>query len=102
MELDALDFVVAMAETHDDAGAVFLGGPGADFEFGGQIFLLHDERVITRGGHGLRKSLKNCSIVVQDCAGLTVHEMRSAHNFPSESLANRLVSEADAKDRDLA
>ena len=38
MELYSFDVVLLVAQAHDGAGAVFFGGPGADFELGGKIF----------------------------------------------------------------
>ena len=43
MELHAFNGIAAVAQAHDGAGAVFLGGPGADLQFVGQIFLFDDE-----------------------------------------------------------
>jgi len=43
MELHTFDCVLAVAQAHDGAGAVFFGGPGADFQFCGKIFFFDDE-----------------------------------------------------------
>ena len=38
MELHSFDGISPVAQAHDGAGAVFLGGPGADFQIGGRFF----------------------------------------------------------------
>ena len=66
MELHAFHGVLLVAQAHDGAGAIFFRGPGADFQFGGQIFFFHDQRVIAGGRHGHGKALKDGLIVVHD------------------------------------
>ena len=41
-----------MAQAHDDGLAVWGGGAGGDFEFGGQAVFGDDEGVVTGAGHG--------------------------------------------------
>src|SRR5271169_3810482 len=101
MELHALDGVAAMAQTHDGAAAVFLGGPGADFQFGGQIFFLDDERMIPRGRHGHGETLEDSSVVMHDSAGFAMHEMSGANHAAAEGFADRLVPQTDPKYRNL-
>src|ERR1700722_19807891 len=102
MELHSLDREAAMAHAHDGAGAVFFCGPGADFQFGGEIFFLDDERMIARGRHGHRKNLKDGFVVVYDRGGLAVHKMGGAHHASTEGFANRLVSQANSKHRNFS
>ena len=98
MELHAFDGMMAMPQAHDGAGAVFLGGPGADFEFGWQIFFFDDERVITRGRHRHGKSLKHCPVVMHHRAGFAVHEMSGTNHAAAEGFADGLMSQANAED----
>ena len=102
MELHAFDGAMPVAQAHDGAGAVFFGGPGADLEFGGQVFLFNDERVIAGGRHGHGESLEDGAVVVHDGAGFAVHEMGGAHHVAAEGFADGLVSEADAEDRNFS
>jgi hypothetical protein len=99
-----------VAESHDDAGAVFvviafiliilIGGPGADFEVLGQGFLFYDQGVVAGGGHGRRESGEDGFAVVLDGAGFAVHEVPGADDLASEGCANGLVPEADAQQGD--
>ena len=81
-----------MAQAHDGAGAVFFGGPGADFEFCGKIFFFDDQRMITGGRHRHGKALKDGLIVVHDWAGLAVHEVRGADDASAEGFADGLMA----------
>ena len=51
MELDAFEFVAAVAETHDDAVVGFRG----DGEFAREGFALDDERMIASRREGVRR-----------------------------------------------
>ena len=96
MELDAFDFVAAVAEAHDDAVIRF----GCDGEFARERFALHDERVIARGGKGIRQLAKDAFAVVMDLARFAVEECRRADDFAAKSGANGLMPEAYAEDRE--
>jgi hypothetical protein len=98
MELHAFDGAMPVAQAHDGAGAVFFGGPGADLEFGGEIFFFDDERVIACGRHGHGQALKDGSVVVHDGAGFAVHKIGCANYVAAEGFADGLVSEADSED----
>jgi hypothetical protein len=97
MELDAFDEMLAMAQAHDGAGAIFFGGPGADFEICGEIFFFDNQRVVARSGHGHGQALEDGSVVVHDGAGFAVHEMRGANYVSAEGFADGLMSEADTE-----
>src|SRR5579862_6526442 len=101
MKLHAFDRILAMTQAHDGAGAVFFGGPGANFKIGGQIFFLDDQGMVAGGCHRYRESLKDGSVVMHDRAGLAVHKVRGTNHAASEGLADGLVSKADAEDRDF-
>src|SRR5579863_5379022 len=102
MELHAFDGMEAVAQAHDGAGAVFLGSPGADFQFRGQIFFLDDERMIARGRHGHGQAPEDRAIVMHDGAGFAVHEMSGANHVSAEGLTDGLMSEADSAQRDFS
>src|ERR1700730_283199 len=102
MELHAFHWEAPVAQTHDRAAAVLLGGPGADFQFCGQIIFLDDERVIAGGGHRHGKPLKDSFVVVHHGASLAMHEMSGTHDGTAEGFADRLVSEADSEHRNLS
>src|ERR1700684_4320998 len=101
MELHSLNREVPMAQAHDDAGAVFFCGPGAYFQFGGEIAFLDDERMIARSCHGHGKTLKDSFVVVYDGAGLAVHKMGGAHHASTEGFANCLMPQANSEHRDF-
>ena len=94
MELDAFDFVAAMAEAHDDAVVGFSG----DDQLAGERFALDDEGVIPRGCEWLRQIAENIFAVMMDFAGFAVKEFWSANDFAAEGRTDRLMAEADAKD----
>src|SRR5579864_7210393 len=102
MELDAFNVMAAVAQAHDGASAVFFGGPGADFQLGGQIFFFHDKRMIAGGRHRHRQTLKDGFVVVHDRAGLAVHDMTGTNDIAAEGFADRLVTEADAEHWDFS
>ena len=93
MELDAFEFVAAVAQTHDDAVAGF----GGDGEFARQRFALDDERMIARGGEGVGKFSEDALGVVMDAAGFAVEELGCANHSPPERRADGLVSEANTE-----
>ena len=71
--------------------------PGAHFKLCRQIFLLHDERMVTSGRHGRGQAMENGLIIVNDCACFAVHQARSAHHVSAKSRADGLMSKADTK-----
>ena len=102
MELDSLDWELAVAQTHDYAGYVAIGGPSADFQIAGQVRFADDERVIAGGGEWRVNSAKDGSAVVLDRTGFAVHERSGAHDLSAESRANGLMSETDAEERNFS
>ena len=92
VELDAFEFVAAVADAHDDAVVGF----GGDGEFARKRFAFDDQRVIARGGEGLGEFAENIFAVVMDFAGLAVKEFWRANDFAAEGRADGLMAEADA------
>src|SRR6516165_9918517 len=58
--------------------------------------------MIAGAGHWARDAGEECATVVDDFAGLAVHELRSAHDVAAERRADGLVSQADAEDGQFA
>ena len=98
MELDALDFVAVVAQSHDDAVVGF----GSDGKLVRQGFSFDNERVIAGGGERIGQFAENIFAVVMDLAGLAVEQLRGADDFAAESRADGLVAEADSKNGKLA
>src|SRR5215471_4039442 len=98
MELHALHGELAMAHAHDLAVLAFgghlqtLGKPGA----------VDDQRMIACGGQGVVEPGENTVSVMAYGRELAVHDAPGANDAPSECLADRLVAQANAEDRDLA
>src|SRR5690348_11605439 len=82
-----------MAQAHDCA----VGSFGGDFEAAGKRTAFNDERVVARGFEILRELAENRFAVVVNPAGFSVHDSFGAHNFAAESVADGLMSEADAE-----
>ena len=93
MELDAFDFVAAVAEAHNDAVVGF----SSDEELTRQGFSFDDERVIACGGKRVRQFAENGFPIVMDLAGFAVEKFWSTNDFPAESRADGLVAEANAE-----
>ncbi len=72
MELHTLDFVAAVAETHDDAVVRF----GGYRQFARQGFFLNDEGMVARGGEGIRQLAEDILAVVMDLARFTAGSLR--------------------------
>jgi len=102
MELHSLDRKLFVAKAHDGAGSIFLRRPRAHLKLGRQILLLHDQRVVSGRRHRRGQAVKNAFIIVRDCAGFAVHQMRSAHHPSAKRLADGLMSEADAENGNFA
>ena len=68
----------------------------------GQAFPFDDERVVARGHEVLRQLAKNRFVVVMDAAGLAVHDFRRANDASAESVADGLMAQADAEQRNFA
>ena len=87
-----------MTEAHDDT-VVGLCGDGG---LAGERFALDDQGVITRGGEWLRDIPENVFSVMMDFARFAVKQFRSANDFAAEGGPDRLMAEADAKNRKSA
>ena len=104
VELHALDGQRLVAHAHDlvDAAVVVLG-PGGDFQAVGQALALDHQRVVAgRGRTDWAGPANTPWSVVEHRAGLAVHGRPRAHDLAAEGLADALVAEADAENRQLA
>ena len=66
---------------------------------GGIVRALDRERMVARGRQRRRKVGENAAAVVDDRRHLAVHHALRANDLPAERLADRLVAEAYAQDR---
>src|SRR5688572_28055838 len=98
MELHAIDGKRLVAKAHDLA----FGRPRADLEHVRQALALDDQGVVTRGRERARDAGEDAAPVVLDRRRLAVHEARRADHLASEDLADALVAETYAEDRDPA
>ena|SRR5215467_3159178 len=97
VELDAFDFVSAVAQAHDDAVVGFR----SDGKLAGQGFPFDNERVIARSGERVGKLAKNIFAVVMDLTGFAMEKLWGTNDFPAEGGANCLVTKANSKNREL-
>jgi hypothetical protein len=88
VELDAFDFVAAMAEAHDNA----IIGFGSDSELTRQRFFFDDERMVARGDEGIGQLAENILAVVVDLAGFAVEEFGGTDDFATKRGANGLMA----------
>src|SRR5690606_6404341 len=101
MELHALDRMRAVAQAHDLLErAVLVFGPGGDLEAAGQRVALDHQRVVARGLVAVGQSREHALSGVPDRRGLAVHDPPGAHHPAAVGLADALVAQAHAQDRD--
>src|SRR5260370_14822403 len=97
MELDAVGRVPCMAQAHDGA----VGGPCGDDELCWKRSPLDDQRVISGRLERIGDAGQHARVVVADPRGLAVRWF-VADDAGAEGLAQALVAEADAGDRDVS
>ena len=73
---------------------------GGDFQRGGQALRRDGQRMVARRLEGAVDAAEDRAAGVADLADLAVHQRRRAHDLAAIDLADRLVAEADAEDRD--
>jgi len=98
MKLYAPNRELPVTDAHD---LMILRG-GGDCQAFGQGITLNHEGVVTGGWKFLRHILKNILVVMTDLRGFPVHQLIGPNNFPAEGLPDRLVAEANAKERNLS
>src|SRR5215467_14584318 len=98
MELHALHGELAVAHAHDLAILAF----GGHLKALGKTGAFDDQRMIACGGQRVVEPGENAVSTMAYGRELAVHDASGAHDTPSECLADRLVAQANAEDRDLA
>jgi hypothetical protein len=102
VELHADNGQFPVADGHDFLLAAGGFSPSRNDEVGVQCIGPDDEAVIARGGQWIGEALENPLVVVVDLVGLAVHQPFGPHDDAARRLANGLMAEADAEERDLA
>jgi len=97
MELDAEGRVLAMGEGHHLA----VGAARGDVERA-LLVDMDDERVIAARLEGRRQPGEETGAVMLDLGGAAMHRGPGMDDAPAKGLADALVPEADAEDRQLA
>jgi hypothetical protein len=97
VKLHALDRERPVPHTHDLA-ILRLGG---DREACRNRLALDDQRVVARRSETIRDFREHALAIVADARDLAVHHVLRPHHFAAERLADRLVAQAHAQDRDL-
>src|SRR5690606_5188938 len=101
MELHALHRMLAMAQPHHflDA-AVLVLGPGRHFQALGQRVLVDHQRVVARGLVAIGQPCEHALAPMPDRRGLAMHDPARADDLAAVHLADGLVAQAYAQDRD--
>ena len=92
MELDTFEFVLLVANAHDDA----VVSSCRDGEFSREGFALDDQRVVARRRERFRQFLENTFAVVMDFAGLSMKQLWRANDFSAECFSDGLMAQTNA------
>src|SRR5687768_16149129 len=98
MELDAFEDKFLVADAHDDAGF----RRGGDFKDVRDRFGLDGEGVVAHSLEVLWQPFEDAAVVMVDGAHLAVPDLAGAGHCTAERLADALMAQADAEDRQLA
>jgi hypothetical protein len=93
VELHPFDGQGPVAQAHDLA----VVGPGGDFQAGRQGLALDGQRMVARAGQRTGQPAKDALVRVLHRRHLAVHQLLRVHDAAAESLADRLMAEADAE-----
>jgi hypothetical protein len=77
-------------------------GPGGDLEAVGHTVAGHDEGVVAGCRERRRQTREHAASIMLNRRGLAMHHAAGALDTPAEHLADGLVTEADAEDRNPA
>ena len=102
MELHADDWKLLMADGHDFLLAIRRFGPGGDDKVGIQGIRADDEAVVAGGGEGIGKALEDPLPVVVNLVRLAMHQPFGPDDDAAGRLADGLMPEANAEERNLA
>lgn len=95
MELNTMNGELLVHEAHDGAILSFRG----DLQAVGQGVAFDDEGVVAGGYDRARKAGEDTFTSMENRGCLAMHEVFCADDFSSKNLTDRLVAEADSKDR---
>ena len=101
VELHPVDRQRAVAHRHDELAAGLVG-PGSWNQGVGDRVVLDDQTVVAGGAEWRGDAREDIATGMSNGADLPVHRLGCADYLAAERLANRLVPEADAEQRDLA
>ena len=102
VELHADDRQRSVPDGHDFPAAVGRFGPGGNEEIRVQRIGTDDEAVVARGGERVWQPLEDPLAVVVDLVGLPMHQPLGPHDDAAGRLADGLMPQANAKQRQLA
>ena len=102
MELQSKKGLFAMPNGHDFALAVRSVAPGGYDQRVGQRVGLDYEAVITRGLKWVIESCEQRAAVVMNPVSFSVHQAFRGNNSSAQCLSDRLMTQADTQDRQLA
>src|SRR6516164_1098610 len=97
VKLHAVHGQARVREPHDDAAV----GVGSHGELARQACALDHERMVARRLERRIDAAKDAAAVVADLRQFAVHLRRRSHHLAAEGLADRLMAEADAEDRNF-
>ncbi len=95
VELDTMDGVVAVSESHDFEGLAGIFDPGGDFEAVRYSFAGDDQAVVAGGLEGVGESGEDALTGVRNHGCFAVHQSGGADDLGAEDISHALVSEAD-------
>ena len=95
MELNTVDWVFAVAQSHDFAFGRF----GGYFKRARQSVAAHDERMITRRFEWIWQLRENACALMSNRRSFPMHQTRRRNDLAAEDSADALMPETNAEDR---
>src|SRR5690554_4699688 len=103
VELHTFNGQGLVAHAHDFFnGAVVVAGPGSHFQAVGQSVLVDHQAVVTGGLQGIVQAPEHSHVVVVHRRHLAMHHLAGPDDVAAVHLADGLVAQADAQDRQFA
>ena len=103
VELHAFDGQGLVAHAHDFFnGAVVVAGPGSHFQAIGQGVFVDHQAVVTGSLQGIVQAAEHAYIIVVHRRHLAMHHLAGPDDIAAVHLADGLVAQANAQDRQLA
>ncbi|MNH13845.1 hypothetical protein D3C81_839810 [compost metagenome] len=103
MELHPFDVQFFMTQAHDLVyRTIFKGGPGSQLQAFRQGFTLDHQRVIAGYSQRIVQTGKHTLVLVVYRTGLAMHDLAGTYDIATKGLANGLVTQANAENRQLA